>query len=121
MADKAEFIEHKGKRIFHINFRSVNLKEMTDIIAVAKAKISKEPAGSVLTLTDATGTDLTPDISQALKDFAAHNKPFVKTGAVLGVTGIKRVAYNALLVFTGRRNLHLFDDEDKAKDWLVSQ
>lgn len=116
-----QFIDYKGKRICHIDLIGADLSAVNNIIAQAKPMIAKQPPASVLTLTDATGLHISPEISTALKEFAAHNKPYVKAGAVVGIEGIRRVAFNALLVFTGRRNLHLCEGLQKAKDWLAEQ
>ena len=90
------------------------------MIVEAKKVIASQPMNSVLTLTDATNTDVTGDINRILKDFTAHNKPYVRAGAVLGVTGLKKVILNTIVTITGR-NLHAFDDSERAKDWLSAQ
>lgn len=120
MAD-AGFITHKDKQIYYIDFTGAGVEELKQVITKAKASICQQPECSLLTITNVTGVDILPEISNQLKAFANHNKPYVKAGAVLGVTGLKKITYNAVLIFTGRRNLHLFDDMQSAKDWLVTQ
>jgi hypothetical protein len=55
-----------------------------------------------------------------LKEFTRHNKPYVIAAAVVGITGLKQIIYNAVLKFSGR-NLVAFDSVDRAKDWLAGQ
>jgi hypothetical protein len=38
----------------------------------------------------------------------------------VGLDGIRRVVFEAVTKFSGR-NLVVFEDMDKAKDWLVTQ
>ena len=115
------YITHKGKQILHIDFKDTELDEIKAICEKAKSMICKHPACSLLTITDVSDTKLNPEVSKYLKDLAAHNKPFVKAGGVLGVSGIKKVSFNAVLLFSGRKNLHLFDNMEETKDWLVQQ
>ena len=115
------FIEHKGKKIYHIDLTNADLGQIQQIIKEAKPIISQQAPGSLLTLTDVTNIVMGGENSKAIKEFAAHNKPYVKAGAVLGISGLRQVTFNAVLVFTGRSNLHLFDDAQKAKDWLVAK
>lgn len=118
---KVHIIAHKGKQIVHIDFADAREAQVLSTIEEAKAVISRQAPASALTLTDVTRIESTKPVSDALKQYAAHNKPYVKAGSVVGIDGLKRVIFNATLVFTGRRNLQAFDDLARAKDWLVEQ
>jgi hypothetical protein len=119
--EKVKFIKHKGKDILHIDFTNAEPDEVMTICEDAKAMVSKQTGSALLTMTDVSEAKVTPEVSQALKDLASHNKPYAKAGAVLGVTGLKKVIFNSLLIFTGRRNLHLFDSPEQARNWLAEQ
>ena len=117
---KVEFITHNGTRLLHLDFAGGNTAELTAAIDEAKGVIAAEPHASVLTLTDVTNAELTPETKENIKAFAAHNKPYVRAGAVVGVDGFKQVVFNFVVHFTGR-NLKAFDNIDEAKDWLSTQ
>ena len=53
------------------------------------------------------------------KELTAHNKGHVRAGAVVGVSGWRKLAFWAALKFSGRDNLKLFDTSEDAKAWLV--
>ena len=53
-----------------------------------------------------------------MKQFSAHNKPYVKAAAVVGITGLKKIIFGAVMAFS-RRNLESFEDMEQAKRWLV--
>ena len=53
-----------------------------------------------------------------MKQFSAHNKPYVKAAAVVGITGLKRIFFRAVMAFA-KLNLEFFDDVEQAKRWLV--
>lgn len=118
---RVTFITHNQKQLLFLDFANADEPSVLRAIAEAKATIAKQPPASLLTLTNVEGAILNSTVSAAIKDLAAHNKPFVKAGAVVGLDNYKRIVFNTLLVLSGRRNLHVFDDISKAKDWLVSQ
>lgn len=89
-------------------------------IAEAQQLVTSRPEGSVLTLTYVAGARFTREIVEALKRLAAANKPYVKAGAVVGMTGLQRAIYIAVTQFSGRR-LETFAGIDEAKDWLARQ
>jgi hypothetical protein len=117
---RIQVIDYKGKEIIYLDFSDCNVNEVFEIIEIAKKIIRVQPLNSVLTLTNVSGTKYNREIIQAMKEFANGNKPFVKAGAVIGIDGLKRVVYDAITRFS-ERNLPAFDDNKKAKDWLIRQ
>ncbi len=117
---RTNFIEHRGKKILHMNFTHMSFDELEEAIEEAKPIIASEPPHSILGLLDVTGTPVSRSIAASWKVFAAHNEPYIKTSALVGVEGIKKIIYQAVLKVTGRKNLILKSSFQKAKDWLVA-
>jgi hypothetical protein len=115
-----QFIEHKGKKILHLDFSGCKSVELGKIVQEAKGLIGKQPEGSVRTLTDVTDTEMSKDTSAIVKDLTGFNKPYVVAAAVVGVTGLKKIIYNAVVALNGR-NMSTFDTIAEAKDWLATQ
>jgi len=114
------FIEHKGKQILFHDFANIQKAEdALAAIAESRAIVRKQPPGSVLTLTDVSGSRFNREIVEGLKELTQGNKPHVKAGAIVGLSGIQRVVYVAVTQFTGRR-LPTFNTALEAKDHLVS-
>ncbi len=61
-----------------------------------------------------------PEIVRAITALAEANKPYVRAGAVVGLSGLMKVVYATVLRVTGR-NLKPFDDLGRGKDWLATQ
>ena len=118
--ERIQFIQHQGKQILHLDFTHANADEVLQIIRDATAVIAAQPAQSLRTLTDVTEMKFNTEAAEALKEFARHNKPYVTAGAVVGITGLKQIIYNAVVKFSGR-NLVAFASVGRAKDWLVDQ
>jgi hypothetical protein len=118
--ERVQFIQHKGKKILHLNFADCSAEEVLKTIELSKAAIRTQSPGSVYTLTDVTNTAFNSKVSEAMKEFVVHNKPYVVAAAVVGVTGLKQVIYNTVMKFSGRK-LTAFDTLAEAKDWLAAQ
>lgn len=59
-------------------------------------------------------------VKDAIAEWTKGNKPYVLKSAVLGITGFKYVLGQFVLRVVGRKNIHLFDSEKEALDWLLS-
>jgi len=117
---RVQFITHKGKKILYFDLSSCKIAEISAVVAEATRTVASQPPGSVLALTNVTDTELSKDSSAAIKDFTAHNKPFIKASAVIGVEGLRKVIYNAAMAFSGRQ-ISAFATIEQAKDWLAAQ
>ena len=117
---RVQFLSHKGKKILYFDLSNCKIAEIAAVITEAKKAVGSQPQGSVLALTNVTETELSKDSSAIIKDFTAHNKPYIKASAVVGVEGLRKVIYNAAMAFSGR-HISAFDTLDKAKDWLATQ
>ena len=116
-----QWISHRGKKILLIDFSRSEIEQIEDTISQAKPIIAREPAMSVLCLVDTTESKFDIKISQALQEFSAHNKPYMKMTALVGVEGLQKVIYFAVLTFTKRKNLVMKNSREEALDFLVSQ
>ncbi|HEX6037882.1 hypothetical protein [Longimicrobium sp.] len=118
---RVRFIQHRGQRILYIDFSE--LQHAEDILAemdVARRIIRAQPQSSVRTLSNVRGAKYSPPVMDAMKEFTAGNKPYVRHAAVYGMERVHRVLFRAVLLFS-RRSMEIFDDLDAAKDWLAKQ
>lgn len=118
--NRIQFIQHNGKKIQHLDFTHAKAAEVVQLVREAQPVIAAQSPKSLRTLTDVTNMSFNTEAAEALKQFTSHNKPYVTAAAVVGITGLKQIIYNAVLKFSGR-NLVAFDSVDKAKDWLATQ
>ena len=117
---RVRFIEHKGKRIIYNDFANIDgAADALAVIAESRELTRKQPQGSCLLLTDVTGSKFNREVVEALKELASGNKPYVKAGVIVGLSGIQRVVYVAVSQLTGRR-MPTFASADEAKDYLAA-
>jgi hypothetical protein len=119
--ERTRFIEHRGKRILVFDYKGIR-DEAEALREIEKSKriVALQPPESLLIMTSVRDARYTSKVLQAMKDLAAHNKPYVKASAVVGMSGLHRVAYQTIILFT-RRIIKTFDEEPEALDWLAAQ
>jgi hypothetical protein len=117
--DRCRFVSHKGKQIYLIDVAGLAPEEVVKQIPVAAKDIRAQPLGSVVTLVHVKGVRLEERMNSDLKDLAAGNKPYVRLSAISGLSPLQKVVLNTVKIFT-RREFHLFDEKEKALDFLAS-
>lgn len=115
---RVRYIEHKEHRILYIDFSHATPDEFLATIELAERTIAGEPPSSVLTLTNAEKAMHDRRVTERLKSYVEHNKPFVRAGAVVGLNELRKIVFNFLNKASGR-SLKAFDDITDAKNWLV--
>ena len=118
VSERVKFINHAGKDILFLDFSGCTMNEVLATIEESKQFIRTRPEGSVLTLTDVTNARFNEHITERMKEFTAHNKPYVKAAAIIGIVGIKKIIFEAVMMFS-KRKIHIFENIHEAKEWLV--
>jgi hypothetical protein len=122
MRKEIQILEHKGEKILFLDFSNCTSKgEFIPVIDAAKQWLQNKDPNSVLTLTDVTNAHYNAEILTLFKELTLHNKPYVKAGAIVGITRpLMKLAYNTIMAFS-KRSLPMFDTHDQAKEWLIKQ
>jgi len=96
MIKELQFIEYQGKKIVLFDFSNCQrTEEIVPMIEEAKEWFQGIEYNSVLTLTDVTNAHYDTEILNVLKEFTLHNKPYVKAGAIVGITRpLMKMAYS---------------------------
>jgi hypothetical protein len=120
--ERVRLMEHRGHSIVFLDFTNIkNPAEGPVVIAAAKEFFARQPPTQQLrTLTDVTGSHYDARTLEALKDLAAHNRPYVGVAAAVVNTALHRVAMNLAAMFA-RRKFTAFATREQALDWLVAQ
>jgi len=120
MGAVTRFVDHAGHRIFEVHFENLTAEQAIAAMDEAKTVIAACPPASLLALTYVSGARFDPKVSQALRDFTAHNRPFVRRSAVVGLSGIQKALLSGIRIGTGR-DIRGFDDPEEARAWLVTE
>jgi hypothetical protein len=118
--EHVRFIEHKGCQILLIDFAECQPNEFLERIRYARSVIGRQLPNSVRTLTVVTKARFNAQVSEAIKEYTAHNKPYVRVAAVVGLSGLQEIVYNVIIKLTGRK-IATFSDLLPAKEFLANQ
>jgi hypothetical protein len=119
--ERVRFIEHNGQRVLLADYSGpVSEEEGLAAIAECMRVAALQPPKSLLIVTDVTGAIFNTRVVQALKDVAAHNGPYVRRAAVVGVSGLQKVIYQAVLRVT-KREIPAFATREEALDWVTGE
>ena len=88
------------------------------MIERARSIIHSQPPSSLLTLTSVEGMHFNQKVTDAMKTYAESNRPYVRAAALLGISGLKQIVFNAVKRLSGR-NLQAFASSEDAKKWLL--
>lgn len=111
------WIEHKGRRILHLDYRGVPESQMIDLVDQAVAAL-KTQGGKSRVLIDVSGASTGTRFMSASKGQAKEAATYLEKQAIVGVDGIKSIllkAYNTV----GGGNLTPFETERQALDFLA--
>ncbi|HEX9108462.1 MAG TPA: hypothetical protein VF832_14560 [Longimicrobiales bacterium] len=121
--ERTQIIQHRGTPVVLLDYSGLRVEAET-LVEIDKSKQfivrHLKPDGTHLTLTDGTDASYTPRVLEALKQLAAHDKPYVKAGAAVSNSRLVRVVVAAVAVFTGR-HIPVFPTRDQALEWLMKQ
>lgn len=118
MPKRVQFIQHLGVEILYIDWSGGAPWEIREAMHEAKQIIASKPRGSVRTLTNVADVRMDQATTEMLREYVAHNKPYVAAGAVIGLNDLKMIAFNFVNRVTGR-TLRAMDNVEDAKNWLA--
>ncbi|MGC3999224.1 MAG: hypothetical protein QM767_18010 [Anaeromyxobacter sp.] len=121
MADsRAGFITHAGRRIYLINAEGLTSQQVIDLCPTVERDIRSQPPASVMTITHVKGVPLDHKMTERLRQLSEGNKPFVRCACITGLSPVQRFVFNTVKVLA-RRDFHVFETVDQAKDFLSTQ
>ena len=118
---KSGWREHRGKQYFFCDYSGFGLDFQSLKIEVNAVDdlLVQEPEDSVITLIDFRNTVGSIEAVELLKEGAGRTRKHIRKNAILGISGVRKILLDAVTRLTAQV-AQTFDDEEKAKDWLVS-
>jgi hypothetical protein len=118
---RVKFVRHNGVTLLKVDLsHPTSIDESLAAIKQAKAIIGTHPPKSLLILTDVTGTTFNAKAVEEMKHYSAFNTPYVRASAVVGISRLASIIYDAVVKVIGR-SVMSFDTEVEASDWLAKQ
>ena len=114
------FIFHNGAKIILMDFSSARTTaEITQMVEEIKKFVEIHQPQSLLALLDVTGTAIDKKRIKLIQGMAAHNRPYIRCIALVGLGFPRSVTFWARFWFTGKINHRVFGTREKALEWLA--
>jgi hypothetical protein len=118
MTSRVRWIEHLGTRILVADFTQIaEPEELRQTIEYGKSVVAREPLDSIRSVLLVRGLRFNPQTIEWIKEGMAHNTPYVRASAVVGMSALQRVAFIAIQRIRGRK-VKAFETQEAAFDWL---
>ncbi len=114
-----KWLNHKDVRILFIALASRSKEELAAKITEISPIIEKEPLGSLCCIADVKNGRFSPDIMKMLRDFTAHNVPYMKMTILIGIEGLQRTLYDSFIMVTRRKNMATKDTLEEALEYMA--
>jgi len=88
-------------------------------VATIKKAVALHQPQSLVALLDVTGTAIDKKRIRIIQGMAAHNRPYVRCIALVGLEFPRSIAFKVMLWITGKKNHGVFRTRENALDWLV--
>jgi hypothetical protein len=120
--ERLRLVQHGGKQVVLLDFANATdpARTMEEVDAVKAWFASQPPTRSLRTVTDATGAAYTTSLLQAVKELAAHNRPYIGASAVVVRTAFERMLLRSIALLAGRK-MAAFATREAALDWVAAQ
>ena len=118
--DRVRFVTHQGKQILLIDYSGCTRQALLDILKEGERIVLEQPPGSVLTLADVTGVQVSKDVIEEAKKVAVRERDRVKRAAIVGIESVPKVLFDSVRTFAARE-YHTFATREEAMDWLVKE
>jgi hydrogenase maturation factor HypF (carbamoyltransferase family) len=114
-----KWVDHKGKRILRVDYRRLRSGEVLLLIKESIAVVLASPS-PVRLLGNIDDAGVSPAVMKEMKKLGGTilRQKLEKT-AVVGVTGVMGVFFDAYVAVAGKDTARKFEAEKEALDWLA--
>jgi hypothetical protein len=116
---EVKWIDHGGKRILYVDFQEAKTEEDMLNAIYSEVDILKKEKDKQLLLVNIRNVFMTEKANKELRRLSKEViGPKTTKTALVGITGVKKVIFNAIVKLSGE-NGRMFDTEEDAKKWLA--
>jgi hypothetical protein len=118
VAHRIQFITHQAKQILLVDLSNCSAGEVEKIVRTVPEVVTTRQRGSVLILSDFTGSSFDEEAVRAMKEAAVFDKPYIKKSAGVGAESLPELFSENVKNFS-RREFPAFKTREEALAWLV--
>jgi hypothetical protein len=115
-------ITYQNKMIIYLDYSGFgdDKEKAKQLIKGGTEEYKKYPPNSVLALVNVANLRFDSEMMNLFKEEQDKSAPYEKKVAVIGMSGLQRIAYN-FITRSQSATIKTFDSEQHAKDWLASE
>ena len=116
----ASWIEHRGRQVLFFDYRGQKTdKELIATLEAGSAMMQPLPRPALL-FNDFEGSVIGSAFMKRVKQVGRQNARLIGRSALIGISGLKIIFFNAYLRATGERQTRAFRTREEALDFLVA-
>lgn len=115
---RIRLLTHKGVPVYHLDLHDLKPGEFKPVFEEATRVLRATPLKSARVVTDVEGSRFDPATIAEFERFVREVMPHLAANAIMGVSGIRRVAWLGLKPFY-KCPAELVDSLEAGKDWVV--
>jgi hypothetical protein len=110
--------EHRGKHILVSDFSDTDPETAKAICACVYHIVQQQAPASVRSMVVLDRLYFNHELMAIAKEVVKRDKPFIKKTAVIGLSGMLYIAFQAVVSFS-QREMQFFSTREQALDWLA--
>jgi hypothetical protein len=115
----ASWIEHRGRQILFFDYRDQRTdQELIATLEAGSAMMQSLPSPALL-YNDFEGSVIGSAYMRRVKQVGRNNRRLIGRSALIGISGLKTIFFNAFLRATGERQTRAFSSREEALAFLV--
>ena len=114
-----QFTTHNGTQILLMDLSNArSTADLTQSVDEIKKFVAMHRQHSLLALADFSGIPINRERIRIIKDMAAHNRPYIRFIALVGLSPIRSMAFRLMLCVSGKTNHRVFGKRESGLEWL---
>jgi len=119
---RIEEFQVDGKNFMYIDLSNLKMNEDFEKESkLIEPEIAKYPEKSLYTITNIENTRFDSGTKEVAAAYMLHNRPYVKSGAIIGLDGIKKVLVSLIIKISGREKVYFAFSKEQAIEYLLKQ
>ena len=121
MTERIEEFTIDGKHFMYVDVSNIKQNSgFADVVERVKLLIRQYPENSVYMILNIANITFDTETKKIAVEGMTYNRPYVKYGTIIGVDGMKKMMFNAVLKVSGR-DVAIFFSKEQAIAWLLKQ
>ena len=121
-SNRIEEFSQDGRNFMSLDFSYIKtIEDLQKMMELAKSKIAAYSEQSLYTISNIGHIRFDLKAKELALEYLNHNTPYVKSAALIGLDGIKKIMINRVIKLSGRKNISFAYSKEQAIQLLIQQ